>query len=372
MTDPARTSLHALGELGQAVWLDSITREWLDEGELAGMVERLGIVGVTSNPTIFAQALRSELYDDDIVRLLDEGLDDRTIFERLATDDLRRACDVLADVHRDSGGLDGMVSIEIEPDLAHDAERSIERGRELWRAVDRPNLMIKVPATDEGLPVVEQLLSEGVNVNVTLLFGVDVYRQVMERYLCALEARAARSEPLDVASVASFFVSRVDTKVDALLAEHGEAGQQLRGRIAVANARAAWQAHREVFGGERFAALAPRGARAQRPLWASTGTKNPAYSDVLYVQELVAPDTVNTMPLSTLEAFAEHGEARVTIDEAAVADATAQLQQLAQIGIDLAHVTRELRSEGVGAFVQSYQELLERISAKRGQLAGSR
>jgi transaldolase len=307
------SSLHQLNELGQSVWLDSISRDWLEDGELARMIEELAVVGVTSNPTIFAQALTSSTYDADIARFADEGADDRTIFERLAVEDIRRTCDLL-------------------------------------------------PATDAGLPAIEQILAEGINVNVTLLFAVSVYEAVMERYLRAMERRAEAGQSLDVASVASFFVSRVDTKVDALL---DESQASLRGRAAVANAVAAWHAYQQVFTSERFLAL--EGARPQRPLWASTGTKNPDYSDILYVQELIVPGTVNTMPLTTMRAFADHGTAKITIAD--TAPALAFLGELAAAGVDLGAVTEQLRAEGVASFQASFDELLAGIEAKRSALA---
>lgn len=363
MTSP----LHDLVALGQSPWLDSITREWLDTGELGRMREELAITGVTSNPTIFAAALRSSAYDAEIQSLAGEGLDDRAIFEKLAVADIQRACDAMRDVYDATAGADGMVSIEVEPDLAEDTDATLVRGRELWDAVDRPNLMIKVPATGAGLPAIEELLFDGINVNVTLLFSVGVYRDVMERYLRALERRADAGRSLEVASVASFFVSRVDTAVDSKLAGLAERGHHLLGKVAVANAHAAWAAYREIFEGPRFAGLVERGARPQRPLWASTGTKNPDYSDILYVQELIAPGTVNTMPLSTLRAFADHGEARVTIED--TAPALALLDELAELGIDLEGVTAQLRDEGVAAFQASFDELLAGIATKRGELS---
>lgn len=361
------TPLHDLVELGQSVWLDSISRDMLRSGELTRLIEERAVVGVTSNPTIFAQALASgSAYDDDVRGLADEGLDDRAIFEHLAVADIQNACDVLRPVYDRTAGVDGRVSIEVEPDLAHDAAATLDRARELWRLVDRPNALIKVPATAECVPVLEELLVHGVDVNVTLLFSVDVYRDVMERYLCALERRDAAGEPLTIASVASFFVSRVDTAVDREL-EARAADAALRGRTAVANAALAWHAFEEMFGGGRFATLAARGARPQRPLWASTGTKDPDYSDILYVQELIVPGTVNTMPLATLRAFADHGEARRTIGSADAARAL--VADLSALGIDLDAVTERLRIEGVAAFQASFDELLGTISAKRAALS---
>ena len=357
-----RTPLHELGALGQSVWLDSITRDWLTSGELADMVDDLGITGVTSNPSIFAQALTSDSYDAQIGELADH--DARAIFTQLAVDDIRDACDVLRPIWKKTGGVDGLVSIEIEPDLAHDTDASIVRGRELWSAIDRSNLLIKVPATAEGLPVIETLIAEGINVNVTLLFSVAMYREVMLRYLAGLEHRHADGADLAVASVASFFISRVDTAVDALLPD----GSELRGRAAVANALAAWDAYLEVFTGDRFLALQQAGARPQRPLWASTGTKEPSYSDVLYVQELVAAGTVNTMPLPTMQAFADHGEARITITDAARLQARGVLGELREQGINLQSVTDRLLLDGVAAFEKSFDELLTGLEAKRAEL----
>lgn len=360
--------LHDLNALGQSVWLDSISRDMLQLGDLKRLLTERAVVGVTSNPTIFAQAIStSALYDADIAIGLEQGLNARTIFEHLEIRDIQGACDTLHDVYEQSEHLDGVVSIELEPDLAHDTGASLARARQLWQLVDRPNLMIKVPATEEGLPVIEELIYEGINVNVTLLFSVLVYRAVMERYLRALERRQTESLPLDVSSVASFFVSRVDTAVDPKLHEHGDASAHLVGRVAVGNAHLAFEAHQEVFDSDRFAALREEGARPQRPLWASTGTKNPSYSDILYVQELIAPGTVNTMPMATLDAFADHGEAVVTISDASWAHEL--LGQLSEFGVDLGDVTEQLRRDGVAAFQRSYDELLADIESKAAALS---
>ncbi len=356
--------LAALGRLGQSVWLDSISREWIVSGELAQMVADLSITGLTSNPTIFAAALHSSVYDDAIADLIHQGCDDRTIFERLAVEDIRSACDILRDVWKASAGLDGMVSIELEPDLAHDTVGSTRRARELWHLVDRPNVMIKVPATEAGMDVVHELVTDGINVNVTLLFSVGAYRDVMDRYLSALEQRLASGDHLAVHSVASFFISRIDTAVDAAL--DGTTGtDHLRGKIAVANALAAWDAYLEVFTSDRFLTLQRAGARPQRPLWASTGTKNAAYSDILYVQELIAAGSVNTMPLATMQAFQDHGTAQVTVTEAARRQAQALLGDLRGSGVNLDAITEQLRTDGVAAFEQSYRELLARIADRR-------
>ena len=361
------TALARLGQLGQSVWLDSISREWLASGELARMVDELSITGLTSNPSIFAGALRSSIYDAEITDCISEGLDDRAIFERLAVADIRGACDVLRPAWKRSGGVDGMVSIELEPDLAHDTDASIRRAHELWQLVNRSNLMIKVPATTAGMDVVRSLIRDGINVNVTLLFGVTEYRKVMEQYLAALEDRHAAGDNLVVHSVASFFVSRVDTAIDGLLDE-SHAGNHLRGRIAVANALSAWDAYMQVFTSDRFLSLQRNGARPQRPLWASTGTKDPGLSDIIYVQELIAAGSVNTMPLATMRSFQDHGDPRITVTDDALRDARAMLGDLRGLGVSLDNVTQTLRDQGVAAFEQSFDELLASIASRRASL----
>lgn len=361
------TPLARLGQLGQSVWLDSISREWLASGELSRMVDELSITGLTSNPSIFASALRSSIYDAQIASCIAEGLNDRAIFERLAVTDIRNACDVLRPVWMRSGGVDGMVSIELEPDLAHDASASIHRAHELWNLVNRSNLMIKVPATSAGMDVVHSLIRDGINVNVTLLFGVTHYREVMEQYVTALEERRAVGDDLAVHSVASLFVSRIDTAVDALL-ESSPGASHLRGRIAVANALTAWDAYIHVFTSDRFLALQRHGARPQRPLWASTGTKNPQLSDILYVQELIAAGSVNTMPLATMRAFQEYGDPRITVTDDALREARALLGDLRGAGISLDDVTNTLRDQGVAAFEASFDELLLSIAGRRTSL----
>ncbi len=354
-------TLDELYETGQSAWLDSITREWLDDGTLGAWITERGIRGVTSNPSIFAAALKSSTYDSEIHELAEQGLDDREIFSRIATSDIARACDLLLPLYEASGHDDGFVSIEIEPDLANDGAQSIVRGIELWREVDQPNLMIKVPATNEGLKVFEELVFDGINVNVTLLFAVEMYERVLHHWMNALERRVDAGRNLDVSSVASFFVSRVDTKVDALLAEDSP----LRGKVAVANAQAAWLAFRRNEGSDRWKALKENGARAQRPLWASTGTKNASYSDVLYVQPLIAPGTVNTLPLATIEAFEDHGIARIGLTDEVAKTGALLLDTLAESGISLSDVTDELLTEGVQAFVDAFDALIASIAARR-------
>jgi transaldolase len=368
-----------LTEAGQSVWLDYIRRGILDDGELERMIRDSAIRGVTSNPTIFEQAIGgSDDYDRALDRLASEGVSPGEAFERLAVEDIQRAADLFRPIYEASGGGDGFVSLEVSPELADDTEATLREARHLWKAVDRPNLMIKVPGTAAGIPAVEQLLFEGLNVNITLLFSLDSYQQVMEAYLAALERRVAQGQPVDrVASVASFFVSRVDTAVDAALESRVEAAsdpaeaerlRSLRGRAAIANAKLAYQRFREVFGGDRFTRLHAEGARVQRPLWASTSTKNPDYRDVIYVEELIGPDTVNTMPLATVEAFADHGRVERTIDRD-LDGANADLQALADLGIDLDHVTRQLQEEGVTKFADSFRSLLRTVDDSLARVA---
>lgn len=362
-------TVHDTYILGQSIWLDSITRSWIEDGELAQMVDELSIVGVTSNPTIFAGALAtSKRYDADIRELSQRGLNEREIFTELAVNDIRGACDVLLPIYESSGHTDGMVSIEIEPDLAHNTEQSIARGRELWNLVGRPNCMIKVPATAEGLEVIETLLFEGINVNVTLLFSVAVYQTVIERYIHALERRVAAGLPVDaVRSVASFFVSRVDTAVDTIL-DGGSMQHPCNGKVAVANAVIAWETAAAAFGEDRWGKVAEHGGQIQRPLWASTGTKNPNYSDILYVQELIASGTVNTAPLPTIRAFLDHGTARVGFTDSH--DARSVLEAIAVAGVNLNDVTRQLAVDGVASFEASFEELLDTIRTKAAALVG--
>ncbi len=370
-----------LSALGQSVWLDFIRRSLLDSGELARMVATDGIRGVTSNPAIFEKAIGAgDEYSAQIVEVAPEvGGDPRQIFEALAVEDVRRAADVLAGVHRESGGGDGFVSLEVAPDLADDAEATVAEARRLWAAVDRPNLMIKVPGTAAGIPAVRRLLADGIHVNVTLLFSRHAYARVAEAHLEALEERQARGLGVDrVASVASFFVSRIDTLVDRWLEERaagaeGEARDRplaLRGRIAIANAKLAYRHYRELVASPRWRALARHGARPQRLLWASTSTKNPAYRDTLYAEELIGPDTVDTMPPETVSAFRDHGVARATLAIGADA-AAATLAELETLGISLDRATDELLADGIAKFVEPYRKLLDAVAARARELAGS-
>ncbi len=359
-----------LGELGQSPWYDYITRDLVTSGELRRLIADDGLRGLTSNPTIFEKAVAtSRLYDDEIRRLGEQGRAAREIFEALAMADVRAACDEFAALHRASGGGDGLVSLEVSPDLAHDTEATIHEAERLWAAVGRANAMIKIPGTLAGLPAISHCIAAGINVNVTLLFAVERYAAVVEAWLAGLERRLEAGGPLQgVASVASFFVSRVDGKVDPLLDQRGDP-QTLRGRIAIANACAAYRLFEWSLGTPRWDRLAKAGARPQRPLWASTSAKDPRYPDVHYVEALIAPRTVNTLPPETFAAYRDHGQPAVRIHDG-VAAAPTQLRALAAQGIDLAAVTRELEEEGVAKFAASHRSLLAGIDAKAGALVG--
>ena len=376
---PSRARL--LLDLGQSVWLDYIHRRELQSGVFAAQVRDQGVVGVTSNPTIFQQAIgQGTDYDAAIRAGLARRLAGVPLYESLAIEDVQAACDALLPVFEKSGGLDGRVSIEVSPRLAHNADGTVEEARRLKAAVARPNLMIKVPATAEGLPAVRTLIAEGTCVNVTLIFARARYEQVMEAYLSGLELRAAQGQPLaPVVSVASFFVSRVDHKVDAAIeqrlatlpadsVEHVELAD-LRGQAAVANAKLAYARFREVFDAPRFHALAARGARVQRPLWASTSTKNPAYSDTLYVDELIGPDTVNTIPPKTLAAYNDHGVLDPRLLRGAD-EARTLFRRLPGLGVPVEGLIGQLEEEGVLAFVKSFESLLATLEEKRARMAG--
>jgi transaldolase len=353
-----------LREHGQSFWLDFIERRLITSGGLKRLVEEDGLRGVTSNPTILNKAVSASAdYDGQIGEVLAENPDATAndIYERLAVTDIRGACDVLAPIHEESEGLDGYVSLEASPHLAGDTEGTIAEARKLSGLVDRPNLMVKVPATPEGIPAIERLVGEGHNINVTLMFSMAHYEAVAEAYLRGVER--AR-DPGKAASVASFFVSRVDTKVDKKLEEIGcPAALSLRGKVAVANSKLVYRRFREVFGGERFTALSKNGARLQRVLWGSTSTKNPQYSDLLYVESLIGQDTINTMPLATIDAFRDHGQVRTTLDEG-LEEAEAVLSHLDDVGIDLSAITQQLQEEGVKAFADDFDRLLGTIAEK--------
>ena len=356
--------LKALAEAGVSLWLDDLSRERIETGNLADLVKTRSVTGVTTNPTIFAAALANgERYDDQVRELAEAGSDHDDVVFALTTQDVRQACDLLMDVWHSTDGVDGRVSIEVPPGLAFDTEGTVTAARALWRAVDRPNLLVKVPATTEGAPAVTTLLAEGINVNMTLIFGLDRYKAVMAAYAEGLER--ARDNGIDLStihSVASFFVSRVDTEVDKRLEAIGtDEALALRGKAGIANARLAYQEFEEFFSDDRFVALKQQGAREQRPLWASTGVKNPDYSDTMYVTELVVPNTVNTMPEKTMEAFAEHGEVHGDRITPMYADARAHMDALEALGIHYDDVIETLEREGVEKFVASWDELVATV-----------
>ncbi len=361
------TAMQRLAAVGQSVWLDYIRRDLLEGGEMAAMVAN-GLRGMTSNPSIFEKSIAgSDQYDADLASALAASPDAtaKELFEALAIADIRLAADVLRPVYDALPGADGFVSLEVSPTLANDTEQTIHEARRLWQAVDRPNLMIKVPATPAGIPAIETLIGEGINVNVTLMFSMAHYESVAGAYLRGLQAAA---DPSRIASVASFFVSRVDSAVDEALEAVGTPeALALRGKIAIANSKATYLRYQEIFG-ESFEAEWGRGAFPQRLLWASTSTKNPAYSDTLYVSELIGPDTVNTVPPATLEAFEDHGVVRAGTLTEGIDEALAQLQQLEAVGVDLEAITEELQIAGVDAFVSAFEGLLGAIETKRATL----
>jgi transaldolase len=366
-----KNRLREIEALGQALWIDNLNRELLDGGGLRRLVEEDGISGVTSNPTIFEKGMgHSDRYDDAFRQVAAETGDPQEIFERLALSDIRDAADLLRPVFDEAGGADGFVSFELPASLAFDAEGSIEAAVRLHDTIDRANVFIKVPGTEEGVRAFEELTGRGVNVNVTLLFAVERYVEIAEAYLSGLERRLEAGEPIDhAASVASFFVSRVDTKVDAALEELGR--EELRGTAAVANAKLAYEHFQGLFTGERWERLAAAGANLQRPLWASTSTKNPDYPDTLYVDELIGPDTVNTMPDATIEAARDHATPERTVDRD-VDQAHALVAQLREAGVDLDDIVlRQLVDEGVKSFAASYDSLLDTLERKAGELAGA-
>ena len=361
--------VQSLRRLGQSVWYDNVYRSLIETGELGRLLES-GVTGLTSNPTIFEKAISSsDDYDSSLLECARAGMSPAETAEALAIEDIRAAADVLRPVYDSAGGADGFASLEVNPHLAHDTARTVAEARRLFAALDKPNAMIKVPATPEGIPAVRALISEGINVNVTLIFSLDMYAKVREAYLDGLEALAeSGGDPAKTASVASFFVSRVDTAVDGLLERAGgAAARALMGKAAVANAQIAYRDFKATFASDRFRRMARKGARVQRPLWASTSAKNPNYSDVLYVETLIGADTVNTMPHATLMAFLEHGEARASI-ERGIEQAADTMDAIARAGVDMAEVTDQLSRDGVKAFADSFDLLLENIAVKRDRL----
>ncbi|MBX5456166.1 MAG: transaldolase [Thermogemmatispora sp.] len=367
-----------LKEYGQSVWYDNIDRAQLESGEFKRLLEEDGITGVTANPTIFDKAISSgHAYDAQIEELIRQGKEVEEIYDALVVRDVQTVADLLRPIYERSAGVDGYVSLEVSPDLAHDTEGTLAAVRRYWQLVNRPNLMIKIPATPEGLPAIQQALTEGYNINITLIFSIETYREVAEAYLTALENRNAEGQDISgIASVASFFVSRVDTLVDKLLEEKIKASndpaeqarlRSLQGKAAIANARLVYQEFKRIFGSPRFAALRQLGAHVQRPLWASTSTKNPAYRDVLYAEELIGPDTVDTMPYETIEKFRDHGRVRYSIEDD-LDGARALFKELEQLGISYEAVTQQLLDEGVQKFADSYHQLLNSIRARQQAL----
>ncbi|WP_232678724.1 transaldolase [Nocardioides sp. R-C-SC26] len=357
--------LKALADAGVSIWLDDLSRERIETGNLADLVRTHSVVGVTTNPTIFAGAIADgERYDSQVADLVADGASVDEVVFALTTEDVRNACDVLAPVTASTTD-DGRVSIEVEPTLARETAGTIASAQQLWQAVDRPNALIKIPATPEGLPAITAVIAQGISVNVTLIFSLERYREVMDAYLTGLEqAREAGLDLAEIRSVASFFVSRVDSEVDARLEKIGGDALGLRGKAALANARLAYAAYEEVVASDRWQLLAQAGANPQRPLWASTGVKNPDYSDTLYVTDLVVAGTVNTMPEKTLEAFADHGELVGDAVTGTAAEAQAVLDDVVAAGVDWADVLDVLETEGVDKFVASWHELVDTVTAQ--------
>jgi transaldolase len=363
--------LHRLSALGQSVWIDFLSRNMLRKGELERMMREDAVVGVTSNPTIFQKAIsEGDAYDEQLRGVLREERDPKEIFIRLAAKDVGDACDLLRRVWDDGGGQDGYVSIEVDPNLAADTQGTIAEAQRLHELIDRPNLFVKIPATKEGLPAIEEMIARGRSINVTLIFSLERYAEVAEAYIRGLERLVeSGGDPGTVASVASFFVSRVDTEADKRLDEVG-GHDELKGTLAVANAKLAYRRFKEIFAGERWDALVARGASAQRCLWASTSTKNPAYRDVMYVEELIGPKTVDTMPEETIAAFQDHGKVELTL-ERDFEEARRTLERFAEAGIDYDDVTDTLEREGVQKFADSFAELTDGIRAKSGELVAA-
>jgi transaldolase len=361
--------LHRLSEQGQSVWIDFLSRDLLRSGELERRMRDDAVVGVTSNPTIFQKALSAgDAYDEQLREVLEDEREPKEVFIRLATKDVEDALDLLRPVWDGGGGKDGYVSIEVDPTLAFDTAATIDEAQRLHEIVDRPNLFVKIPATEPGLPAIEEMIARGRSINVTLIFSLERYSEVAEAYIRGLERLVeSGGDPRQVASVASFFVSRVDTEADRRLDEVG-APEELKGRLAVANAKLAYQRYQEIFAGDRWESLAAEGATPQRCLWASTSTKNPAYRDVMYVEQLIGPNTVNTMPDETIEAFQDHGEVAPTLEQG-VDEAKRIFEEIERAGVDYSDVTDTLEREGVDKFSDSFAELLEGIRAKSGELA---
>jgi transaldolase len=362
--------LKKLETFGQSIWLDYIRRDLIESGELRRLIEEDGLRGMTSNPSIFEKAIaESHIYDLDIRDMACKKKNVKAIYEAISQRDVQKAADEFRSVYEKTDGKDGYVSLEVNPHLAHDTKGTIAEARRLWAALNKPNVFIKVPATSDGLPAIQQLISEGINVNVTLLFGLPRYRQVAEAYIAGIETREAQGKPLKhVASVASFFLSRIDTLVDPLVEKILESGgkkteiaKKVHGRVAIASAKMAYQIYKEIFGSNRFKKLADKGARPQRLLWASTSTKNPDYSDVKYIEPLIGTDTVNTAPLETIDAYRDHGDPKSRIEQD-IKEANWIMAQLPELGISIDNVTEQLEDEGVKKFNQPFDKLMENLA----------
>ena len=356
--------LQNIHDLGQSIWLDSFDRKLMDSGELQKLIDEDALCGITSNPSIFEKAVTSSSdYDEDIRKLAEENKSDEEIFFGFATSDIQRAADILKPVYEKANGTDGFVSLEVSPHLANDTEGTIKQARELWKTVSRNNVMIKIPGTKEGLAAIKQCISEGININVTLLFGLDRYREVTEAYISGLEERVKNNQPIDhVESVASFFLSRIDVLIDPILKE--KKLDELVGEIAIASAKKSYEIYKEVFFSDRFRSLEQKGANKQKVLWASTSTKDPSFRDVKYVEALIGPDTINTLPMETIDAFRDHGNAEDHLENNLL-QATQHLEQLKDNGINLDELTQQLEEEGVQKFNKAYDALLKAIAEKK-------
>ncbi|OGV36556.1 MAG: transaldolase [Lentisphaerae bacterium GWF2_45_14] len=366
--------LNQLRILGQSIWLDYIRRDLIVSGELRRLIEEDGLRGMTSNPSIFEKAIvESHDYDEDIRVMALEKKSANEIYEAISRSDVQSAADEFRPLYERTDGQDGYVSLEVNPHLAHDTNGTIQEARRLWRALNRPNVFIKVPATADGLPAIEQLISEGINVNVTLLFGLPRYRQVVQAYIAGLESRAACGKSVkDVASVASFFLSRIDTLVDPVIeksfapGDKAEIARKVHGQVAIASAKMAYQIYKEIFSSDRFKKLADKGARTQRLLWASTGTKNPDYSDIKYIEELIGPATVNTVPPATIDAYRDHGKPKLSLEEN-LDEAKRVMECLPDLAINIDTLTQQLEEEGVAKFNEPFDKLMEALAKKSSE-----
>jgi transaldolase len=369
MNEPSMNPLRQVHQLGQSIWLDDIRRSWLKDGHLARLISEDALAGVTSNPAIFAKAISEGAeYNDAIASLARAGKSIDAIYETLALEDVQAAADLFRKTYDAAGGADGFVSLEVSPHLADDTKGTVVEGLRLWEAFDRPNAMIKVPGTEAGLPAITELIAAGVNINVTLLFSVERYGAVVDAYLAGLEQRVAAGKPIDrIASVASFFLSRIDTLIDAKLDKMDQPeAKAARGRAAIASARLAYQHYKQWSNSDRWRALAAKGAKPQRLLWASTSSKDPAYKDTMYVEALIAPDTVNTLPPATVDAYRDHGDPAVRIEEG-VAEATETVQVLRKLGIELKEVSEHLERDGVKKFKEPFDALLATLAKRAGK-----